>query len=160
VPDEPLALAPLDVTIHPIGRVRTPCATLAECPKNPREAVGEAKVEIGEAFRPGLTSLEGCTHLWLITWLDRAPRDMLVVVPESDHREHGVFATRAPARPNPVGLHAVRLFAVEGAVLRVSGVDVVDGTFLIDIKPYFPSIDAHMDAIVGWHAHRHLSGDE
>jgi tRNA-Thr(GGU) m(6)t(6)A37 methyltransferase TsaA len=140
------------ISIAPIGVVRSPFSELAGMPLQSvagREVAGT--VEILPALAAGLRDLEGFSHVHLLTWLHRAPRDgALQLVPFLDEELHGVFATRSPSRPNPIGLTVVSLLAIEGATLRVAGVDLLDGTPVLDLKPYVPEFD-HFDATrVGW----------
>lgn len=107
-------------------------------------------MEVCEEFLPGLADVEGCTHLFLLRWLDRADRKMLKAFPPHDGKEHGVFATRSPNRPNPIGLGVVELLEVSGGRLRVRGLDALEGTPLLDIKPRFSEVDSIPDATVGW----------
>jgi tRNA (adenine37-N6)-methyltransferase len=111
----------------------------------------QAKVEIRPDLPAGLRDLDGFSHLHLITHLHRSrPGGGLEVVPFLDDAVHGVFATRSPRHPNPIGLSIVRLLAVQGAILVVSGVDLLDGTPVLDIKPYVPAFDSVPAERVGW----------
>ena len=135
-----------------IGRIRSPWKTREECPKNmaAARATGErATVEIDPPYRPGLDGLAGTSHLVILTWLNFAPRNLIVQKPRHATEPKGVFALRSPARPNPVGLHVIRLIGVDQAsgTLTLEASDALDGTPVIDIKPYFASIDAFPDAI-------------
>jgi tRNA-Thr(GGU) m(6)t(6)A37 methyltransferase TsaA len=143
-----------DAGVYFIGCIRTPWKTLSECPKNSGEADAECIIELDQRYVPGLKDVETCTHLMVLYWTDQAPRDLIVQQPRHYGEPHGVFALRSPARPNPIALSVVQLLAVEGARLRVGGIDCLDGTPLLDIKPYFASTDAKPDAVVGWHAKR------
>ncbi len=125
-----------------IGRVRTPWTRVDDCPRNAMETEVECRVEIDEPYRDGLKSLETCTHAILLTWFDRAPRDVITLTPPNDSVTHGVFALRAPGRPNPIGLSVVDIVRVEKDGLVVRHVDVLDKTPLLDIKPYFASVDS------------------
>ena len=134
-----------------IGRVRSPWTTREDCPKNmaaAREKGGGATVEIDPLYRPGLEGLEGFSDVAVLTWLDRSPRDLIVQKPRHASEARGVFALRSPARPNPVGLHIVRLLHVDSAngLLRLEAIDVLDGTPVVDVKPYYASTDAIPDA--------------
>ena len=146
--------ASFDGGVYFIGRIRTPWKSLADCPKNSGEADAVCTIELDPRYAPGLKDVETCTHLIVLYWMDEAPRDMIVQHPKHYGVPHGVFALRSPARPNPVALSVVELQAVEGATLRVRGLDCLDGTALLDIKPYFASIDAKPAARVGWHEKR------
>ena len=121
----------------PIGWVRSPLRHPAEAPKQGHEGAPDARVEIEPAFRPGLARLAAGGDLLLLTWLHQSRRDVLAVHPRDDPSQPltGVFATRSQDRPNPIGLHRVRLLAIEGGVLHVSGLEAIDGTPVIDIKP-------------------------
>jgi tRNA-Thr(GGU) m(6)t(6)A37 methyltransferase TsaA len=137
-----------------IGRIRTPWTSRGACPKNGGDSDAVCTIELDPPYAPGLKDVATCTHLIVLYWMDRAPRDLIVQTPRHYGKAHGVFALRTPARPNPIALAVVDLLAVEGASLRVRGLDCVDGTPLIDIKPYFASIDAKPSARVGWHEKR------
>ncbi|MEO8140469.1 MAG: tRNA (N6-threonylcarbamoyladenosine(37)-N6)-methyltransferase TrmO [Gemmatimonadota bacterium] len=125
-------------TLKPIGVVRSSLATRADAPKQGYEGAPEAWVEIAPAFAEGLVGVQVGAEFVLITWLHLARREVLTVRPRSDPRNPltGVFATRSPDRPNPVGLHRVRLLEIEGTTrLRVAPLEAVDGTPVIDLKP-------------------------
>ncbi len=137
--------------LHPIGRLHTPFHTLADCPRNGRQVhpAPECVVEIDSSFHEAMAGLETFSHLMLLYWL--GPQNtMLTIVPPFDGQPRGVFATRSPARPNPVGLSVVSLCAVEPGLLRVRNLDCLDGTPLLDVKPYLPSTDAEPHADMGW----------
>ncbi len=131
-----------DASLVFIGRIRTPFATLADCPKNPREGQVEATVEIDPRYIAGLEGIERFSHLILLYWMDAARRDLIRQTPRHLDAPRGVFALRSPLRPNPVSLAVVELIRVEGTRLTVKGIDCRDGTPLIDIKPYFASTDS------------------
>jgi len=137
--------------VKPIGIIRTPWDEPEGTPIQPGYAAdceGEAVVE--EAFAPGLADLAGFDRVWLVYWFHRSGSWQLHVVPFRDTRERGLFATRAPSRPNPIGMSAVRLLSVEGPRLRFTGADMLDGTPLLDIKPYSPRFDSFPAARDGW----------
>lgn len=128
-------------TMKPIGVVRSPYRSTADIPKGigaKHDAAG--KIEIDPAFAAGLADIEGFSHLHVIWVFDRAGDAELVARPPSDDRPHGVFATRSPRRPNPIGLTVVELTGREGASLSVRGVDMLDGTPVLDLKPYLSSV--------------------
>jgi tRNA-Thr(GGU) m(6)t(6)A37 methyltransferase TsaA len=128
-------------TMRPVGVVRTPFAETSQIPKG-RGAKHEAEgfVELEPEFAPGLLDIEGFSHLYVI-WVFHASEGYeLTGVPPTDDRPHGVFATRSPYRPNPLGLTVVRLLGREGNRLRLQGVDMLDGTPVLDIKPYLSSV--------------------
>jgi tRNA-Thr(GGU) m(6)t(6)A37 methyltransferase TsaA len=136
-----------------IGRVRSPWSTREDCPKNmarARERGLPASVEVAPDYRPGLAGLEDVSHVAILTWLDRSARNLIVQKPRHAPRPKGVFALRSPARPNPVGLHVVRLVGldIDAGILTLDAIDVLDGTPVIDIKPYYASTDAVPDATV------------
>jgi tRNA-Thr(GGU) m(6)t(6)A37 methyltransferase TsaA len=130
-------------TLHPIGVVRTSFTDRAEIPKGlGAKHVAEGTIEIEPALEPGLQDIEGFSHLYVIWVFDRSERSDLVAHPPSDDRPHGVFATRSPERPNPIGLSVVELLGREGPRLRVRGVDMLDGTPVLDVKPYLSNVPA------------------
>lgn len=137
---------PTDAGLVFIGRIRTPWPSPADCPKNVRERQEIGTVEVDEAFAQGLKDVGLFSHLILLYWLDRSRRDLIVQRPSHVTEPRGVFALRSPVRPNPIGLAVVELLKVEGNRLIVRNIDCADGTPLIDIKPYFASIDAVPDA--------------
>jgi len=110
-------------------------------------------VEVSAQYRQGLKDLEGFSHIILLYHFHKAPESELIVTPFMDTEPRGVFATRAPTRPNPIGLSAVRLLGIEGRVLDVENVDVLDGTPLLDIKPYVPEFDQYPADRIGWLEH-------
>lgn len=140
--------------LRPIGVIHSPFQQASGTPIQSRAAEGvEGTVEIFPEFVAGLKDLEGFERIWLLYWFDRADFEQrgLIVIPYLDsHGSHGVFATRAPARPDPIGMSPVRLLEVCGNVLRVCDVDILDGTPLLDIKPYVPQFDCFEVTRSGW----------
>ncbi|WP_028319526.1 tRNA (N6-threonylcarbamoyladenosine(37)-N6)-methyltransferase TrmO [Desulfobulbus elongatus] len=135
----------------PIGIIHSPFKELTGMPIQPAGAAGvQGTVEIFAEYRPGLKDLEGFSHLILLYHFHRSRDCSLHVVPFMDTEPRGVFATRAPSRPNPIGLSIVRLDRVEDGLLQIRNVDVLDGTPLLDIKPYVPEFDAHVQVRTGW----------
>ncbi|MGE5645975.1 MAG: tRNA (N6-threonylcarbamoyladenosine(37)-N6)-methyltransferase TrmO [Acidobacteriota bacterium] len=127
--------------MRPIGHVRSPYKDTAQIPKGlGAQHEAEGTLDILPEFEPGLTDIEGFSHLYVIWTFDRAEGFDLIASPPTDNRPHGVFATRSPRRPNPIGLTVVELLGREGAILRVRGVDMLDGTPILDIKPYLTSV--------------------
>jgi len=127
--------------MQPIGYVRSPYRDTQEIPKGlgaSHEA--EGVLEILAEFEPGLTDIEGFSHLFVVWAFDRSEGFLLVGTPPSDDRPHGVFATRSPRRPNPIGLTVVELLRREGPALHVRGIDMLEGTPILDIKPYLSSV--------------------
>lgn len=143
------------IELHPIGLLRTPFSEPSGTPIQPSGARGvRGSIELFPEFAEGLKDLDGFSHLVLLYYFDRSSAPRLRVVPYLDHEERGVFATRAPSRPNALGISVVRLLAVDGARLEIEDVDMLDGTPLLDIKPYVPAFDAEGDVRVGWLASR------
>jgi tRNA-Thr(GGU) m(6)t(6)A37 methyltransferase TsaA len=143
------------VALTPIGIVRTPFADHAGMPIQTVAAAGvRGRIELDPAYESALADLDGFTHLHLITYLHRTDAPSLRVTPYLDTRERGVFATRSPRRPNPIGLSLVRLVAIEGAVVHIEEVDLLDSTPLLDIKPYVPPFDDRAGARYGWFEER------
>jgi tRNA-Thr(GGU) m(6)t(6)A37 methyltransferase TsaA len=141
----------MEIKYRPIGVIHSPFKTVEGVPIQPAGAVGiRGTVEVFPEFVEGLKDLEGFSHIILIYHFHRVKGYQLEVTPFLDERPHGVFATRAPRRPNAIGLSVVRLVGVEGGVLEVDGVDVLDGTPLLDIKPYVPEFDVYEVEKVGW----------
>ncbi|MFQ6045753.1 MAG: tRNA (N6-threonylcarbamoyladenosine(37)-N6)-methyltransferase TrmO [Gemmatimonadales bacterium] len=127
--------------MEPIGIVRSPFADTAQIPKGPgAKHTAEGVLEIRPELEDGLTDIEGFSHLYVIWVFDRAEGHKLISTPPTDTRPHGVFATRSPRRPNPIGLTVVTLLGRDGNKLRVRGVDMLDGTPILDIKPYLSSV--------------------
>jgi L-fuculose-phosphate aldolase len=125
----------------PIGWVRSPLKHRADAPKQGYEGAPDARIEIEPRFRPGLDRLAPGQELLILTWLHESQRDVLIVRPRRDPTQPltGVFATRSPDRPNPIGLHRVGLLAVEpDGVLHVAPLEAIDGTPVVDIKPALP----------------------
>lgn len=137
--------------LTPIGVVHSP---FTEQPGTPIQSVHghahEGSVVVHPAYRAALLDLAGFARIWLLVWYHRSGRVDLQPVPYRDTVPHGLFATRAPARPNPLGISCPELLAVEGDSLRIRGVDLLDGTPVLDIKPYVPEFDAFPDCRAGW----------
>ncbi len=128
-------------TPRPIGFVRSPYKDTGEVPKGlGAKHEAEGVLEILPEFEAGLTDIDGISHLFVIWEFDRAQGYELLGTPPCDDRPHGVFATRSPYRPNPIGLTVVELLRREGARLHVRGVDMLDGTPILDVKPYLSSV--------------------
>ena len=131
------------ITLDPIGVVRSPYTDKAQIPKGPgAQHDAEGTLDIRPDLEAGLTDIEGFSHLYVIWIFDRAEGCDLLSTPPNDDRPHGVFATRAPRRPNPLGLTVVRLLRRDGPRLHVHGLDMLDGTPIVDIKPYLTSVPA------------------
>ncbi len=127
--------------MRPVGIIRCPYKETAQIPKGPdakHDAIGV--LEILPEFEAGLTDIEGFSHLFVIWVFDQVDGYDLLVTPPTDNRPHGVFSTRMPGRPNPIGLTVVKLLSRDGACLHISGIDMLDGTPVLDIKPYLSSV--------------------
>jgi tRNA (adenine37-N6)-methyltransferase len=139
------------VSYEPIGIVRSPFTERRGMPlQSVAAAEVRGRVELAPRYAPGVRDLDGFSHLHLICHLHRAVPGELEVIPYLDDTVRGVFATRSPRHPNPIGLSVVRLTGVEGAVLHVAGLDLLDGTPVLDIKPYVPAFDAVDAERTGW----------
>ncbi len=147
----------MEIVLRPIGFVRSPFREKVEAPRQSRVGEGvEGRIEIVPELEHAVLDLEGFDRIWVLFWFDRAatetpgdPARAKVLPPRSDRRR-GVFATRSPHRPNPIGMSAVRLERVEGRVLHVRDLDILDGTPVLDVKPYLAYADAFPDARAGW----------
>lgn len=144
-----------DAGIVFIGRIRTPWQDRSECPRNTSEALERGAIstlELDEAYRPGLTGLADTTHLYVLYWMHQARRDLIIQKPRHADTAKGVFALRSPVRPNPIALAVAEVVGIDQSDGRivVRGLDCLDGTPLIDIKPYFSASDSRPEARVGW----------
>jgi tRNA-Thr(GGU) m(6)t(6)A37 methyltransferase TsaA len=143
------------VQLRPIGLIRTPFPDVDGMPiQSSAQAEARGHIDLDPALVDGLRDIEGFSHLTLIWHLHLAPGTQLIVTPFLDDRQHGIFATRAPARPNAIGISVVRLISVEGARLHIQHLDMVDRTPLLDIKPYVPAFDDRSPARIGWYHDR------
>ncbi|WP_332450110.1 tRNA (N6-threonylcarbamoyladenosine(37)-N6)-methyltransferase TrmO [Methanoculleus sp.] len=139
------------ITFTPIGTVHSPFSDPRDMPIQPVGARGvRGTIELDPAYAAGLKDLTGFSRIILLYHLHRSEGYALEVVPFLDTTSHGIFATRAPRRPNAIGLSVLRLVAVDGATLTIEDVDILDGTPVIDIKPYVPAFDAYPDERAGW----------
>jgi tRNA-Thr(GGU) m(6)t(6)A37 methyltransferase TsaA len=145
------------MTLKPIGVIRAP---FLEAKETPIQAAlcpsAEALIELFPEFVPGLKDLEGFDRVWILCWLHQAAPARMVITPFLDDREHGVFATRSPSRPNPISLSCVRLLSVNANSLRIGGVDMLDQTPVLDIKPYVPAFDSFESKRIGWFENKEL----
>lgn len=146
------------ITINPIGVIHS---SLTEAKGSPIQPVyaknNEGVVEVYEPYRQALKDLEGFERIWLIYWFHKAGQPRLLVTPFMDTVERGLFATRAPCRPNPIGISPVRLLRIEDGRIYIAQVDILDGSPLLDIKPYVSRFDKFEVEKNGWHDH--VSGD-
>ena len=139
------------IQFRPIGVIHTPFTSLKGIPIQPAGASSvRGDVDVFPEFAEGLKDLDGFSHIMLLYHFHQAAQPKLIVTPFLDSQPRGVFATRAPVRPNNIGLSVVRLVSVEGHTLHVENVDILDGTPLLDIKPYVPEFDHHPAERVGW----------
>ncbi|MBN1959259.1 MAG: tRNA (N6-threonylcarbamoyladenosine(37)-N6)-methyltransferase TrmO [Desulfuromonadales bacterium] len=137
--------------IRPIGVIHSPFNNIAEMPIQPSGAQGVAgKIEIDSDLVEGLKDLEGFSHIIVLYQFHQVTRTELSVTPFLDATAHGIFATRAPTRPNPIGLSVLALKSISANVLNVGNVDILDGTPLLDIKPYVPEFDHPAEVRIGW----------
>jgi tRNA-Thr(GGU) m(6)t(6)A37 methyltransferase TsaA len=140
-----------EICFKQIGIIRSPFSEPKGAPIQPvgaRDVAG--RVEIYPEYAKGLKDLEGFSHIYLLYYFHLSKKSSLLVTPFMDRTERGVFSTRAPSRPNPIGLSVVRLQAVEGNTLEIRDIDVVDGTPLLDVKPYAPAFDVRDVERIGW----------
>jgi tRNA-Thr(GGU) m(6)t(6)A37 methyltransferase TsaA len=144
--------AQFDASLYYIGRIRTPWQRREDCPKNARGSDAVCTVELDPRWAAGLKGLDTVSHVLLLYWMDQARRDLLLQSPRHYAEHRGTFALRSPARPNPIAVSVARLLRIDGNRLSVVGLDCLDNTPLLDIKPYFASTDSVPDALVGWHA--------
>lgn len=141
----------MEICFSPIGTIHSPFHELSEMPIQPvSESSAPGTVEILPEYSPGLKDLDGFSHIILIYHLHYSHQYSLSVTPFLDEKPHGVFATRAPRRPNPIGLSVVKLTRLEDNILHVDHLDVLDGTPLLDIKPYIPEFDSPPAFRLGW----------
>jgi tRNA-Thr(GGU) m(6)t(6)A37 methyltransferase TsaA len=139
------------MNVVPIGLAHTPFAELSEVPKDTSLAAGvHGTVEVFTEYRAGLQDLTGFSHVVLLSYLHKSRGYDLLVTPPMDSRRHGLFATRSPRRPNPIGLSVVVLRRIEDGVLYVEQLDLLDGTPVIDIKPYYREVDPETPVRTGW----------
>ncbi|HNY34036.1 MAG TPA: tRNA (N6-threonylcarbamoyladenosine(37)-N6)-methyltransferase TrmO [Methanothrix soehngenii] len=138
------------MTLLPIGIIHSPYIRREDIPRQGRLSLEICEIEVFPQYAAALKDVDQCTHLFVIFWLHLAERDRLSATPPHDGKEHGVFATRSPNRPNPLALDIVELVGVEGGKLRVKGMDALDGSMLLDIKPYSAGIDSFPQARIAW----------
>jgi tRNA-Thr(GGU) m(6)t(6)A37 methyltransferase TsaA len=139
------------ILYQPIGTIHSPFQSIENMPIQPAGAAGICgEVELVAEFAAGLRDLEGFSHIILLYHFHRAAEPRLIVTPFLDSEPHGVFATRAPSRPNAIGLSVVKLLSVAGNILQIENVDILDGTPLLDVKPYVPEFDHHQVQRTGW----------
>jgi len=143
-----------DASLLYIGRIRTPWKRRQDCPKNPRETDAACTIVLDKRWRKALRGLESVSHIVVLYWMDKARRDLVLQMPNHYAEGRGTFALRSPVRPNPIAVSVARLVGITDNKLKVIGLDCMDNTPLLDIKPYFASTDSVPEASVGWHASR------
>jgi tRNA-Thr(GGU) m(6)t(6)A37 methyltransferase TsaA len=144
----------MEFAMRPIGVIHSPFTDKKQTPIQPTRSQAVGQVEVYPEFAEGLQDVEGLSHVILLYVFHSSSGYTLRVKPFLDDALHGLFATRYPCRPNPIGLSIVRLIARHGNVLEIEGVDMLDGTPLLDIKPYVPDFDARENVRVGWYETR------
>ena len=144
----------MEFTMKPIGVIHSPFADKRQTPIQASCSLAVGQVEVYPEFAEGLQDVEGFSHLILLYVFHRSSGYTLRVKPFLDDQWRGLFATRHPSRPNPLGLSVVHLLERRDTVLEIEGVDVLDGTPLLHIKPYVPDFDMRMETNTGWYAHR------
>lgn len=147
-----------DAGLYYIGRIRTPWRQRKDCPKNARESEAVCTIELDARWAEGLKDLASCSHVVVLYWMDKSPRNLVLQTPAHYGVQRGTFALRTPARPNPIAMSVVKLVKIESNNLAVIGLDCLDGTPLLDLKPYFASTDSVPEAVVGWHRARITPG--
>ena len=140
----------MSMRITPIGLIRTPFESSEKIPIQSIKSKVVGDVELLPEYEEGLESLDGFSHAILIYWFHQSKACSLRVKPFLDTKERGLFATRAPSRPNPIGFSIVRIVQIDGSRIRFEGADMLDQTPLIDIKPFVPEFDNRYDATSGW----------
>jgi tRNA-Thr(GGU) m(6)t(6)A37 methyltransferase TsaA len=148
----------MEIIYQPIGIIHTPIFTKEEAPIQSARSDLKGSVEVYSVYADGLEGIEEFSHLYLLYHLNQSDRDnSLMVKPFLDDKTHGVFATRYPCRPNPIGISVIRLIRREENLLYFSGADMLDGTPLLDIKPYIPNFDIFEVTKIGWYQNRKYS---
>jgi tRNA-Thr(GGU) m(6)t(6)A37 methyltransferase TsaA len=148
---EAAASETMNISYRPIGTIHSPFRNVEGVPIQPTGALGiRGFIEILPEFVKGLEDLDGFSHVILLYHFHQVRKSKLTVTPFLDSQPRGVFATRAPTRPNPIGLSVVRLLSIDRNILHIENVDIIDGTPLLDIKPYVPEFDQHPADRVGW----------
>ena len=150
----------MEFTMRPIGVIHSPFTDKSQTPIQSSISKAIGKIEVFSEFSDGLQDIEGFSHLYLLYVFHCSSEYTLHVKPFLDDHLHGLFATRHPCRPNPIGLSVVRLIERRYNVLAVEGVDVLDGTPLLDIKPYVPDFDVRNEIRTGWYATRSIQGPD
>ena len=141
----------MEIIFEPIGIIHSPFTSLEKMPIQPTsETSSLGTIEIKPEFVNGLKDLEGFSHIYLIYHFHKAHQSKLTVTPFLDKKPHGIFSTRAPSRPNPIGLSLVKLTRIDGNLVYVDDIDILNGTPLLDLKPYIPEFEGANDIRIGW----------
>lgn len=139
------------IYFKPIGIIHSPFIEISGVPIQPLNAKGiKGTIELNPDFIEGLKDIEGFSHITLIYYFQLTSKFSLQVIPFMDTKTHGIFATRSPSRPNAIGISTVRLISVDQNVLHIEDVDMIDGTPLLDIKPFYPKFDNRTTDKIGW----------
>ncbi len=144
------------MNLWPIGVIHSPYQKREDIPRQGRLSSEVCEIEVFPEYLPGLRDIEQCTHLFVLFWLHLGDRSKLIGVPPHEGREHGVFATRSPSRPNPIALDIVELLEAKGNRLKVKGMDALDGSILLDIKPYSAEMDCIPEARIAWQTKKRI----
>ena len=141
----------MKITFEPIGIVHSPFTDLADMPIQPTgEDAAAGTLEIYPPYCSALTDLDGFSHIYALYFFHKVSSWQPQVIPFLDDQPHGLFATRTPRRPNPIGLSLLEILAVDGCQIKVAGLDILDNTPLLDIKPYIPSFENPQNIRIGW----------
>jgi tRNA (adenine37-N6)-methyltransferase len=141
----------MKIELEPIGIIHSPFTDLEKMPVQPKGAADiEGTIEVNPAYSAGIKDLEGFNHIFLIYFFHKAEKTSLTVIPFLDTVERGVFSTRSPLRPNHIGISIVQLVNIKDNVISVKGIDVLDGTPLLDVKPYVENFDSVKSSLSGW----------
>ena len=146
-----------EITVKPIGVIRTPFKSSEDVPIQSSKSDFKGHVEVKSEYNDALRSLDGFSHIILVYWFHRAKSPKMLQKPFLDTEEHGLFSIRSPSRPNPIGISTVKLISIEGTRLNIQGVDMLDETPLLDIKPFVPEFDNRPHATSGWLANSTLA---
>jgi tRNA-Thr(GGU) m(6)t(6)A37 methyltransferase TsaA len=144
----------MEIIMRPIGVIHSPFTEKDKTPLQASRSQAVGQVEVYPEFADGLKDIEALSHIYLFYVFHESRGYKLQVKPFLDDREHGIFATRYPYRPNPIGMSIVKLLSRENNILTVEGMDTLDGTPLLDIKPYVPDFDLRTEVRVGWYETR------
>jgi len=148
------------IEMHPIGVIHSPFKSKSETPIQPVFSSSIGEVEVFSSYLDGLIDLDGFSHIILIYYFNNTENFQLKVKPFLDNKVHGLFSTRHPNRPNPIGISIVEIIQISGNLITVKGIDVIDLTPLLDIKPYIPDFDVRTSTRTGWYKNRNRNYPE